>query len=129
MLPDKNSRKWFILFLIYAIVIFLAFLATKLRLGDGALNRGLRGILIISVFTSLVPCIGGYMGKRIFFIVYTISVVIGLAYSLYAVFADIAPGWSELTSVIGYLFVVGIGFIVAANAELINYFVQNRKRK
>jgi hypothetical protein len=129
MLPDKNSRKWFLLFLIYAVVIFLAFLATKLRLGDGALNRGLKGILIISVFTSLVPCIGGYMGKRIFFTCYTISVIIGLAYSVYAVFADIAPGWSELTSIIGYLFIVGIGFIVAANAELISFFLKNRKRK
>lgn len=128
MLPARYSRKWFLLFIIYAAVIFAVFYLTKRYLGVAAANRRAGGVLVLAILTSMIPCIGGYMGKRIFFTLFSVSVVVGLAYALYAVFADIAPGWAELTSIIGYMFIVGIGFIVAANAELISYFLRNRKK-
>jgi len=127
MIPAVNSRKWLVVFIIYAAAIFAAFFVTRVLRDNHSLNRSVSGILILSVFTSLVPSIGGYMGKRVFFIIYTISVVLGLLFALYTVLANIAPGWDDLTSIIGYLFIVAIGFIVAANAELIRMFLNNRQ--
>lgn len=129
MLPAPNSKKWFIIFLIYTAIIFIVFFATKLYLGVDGIVQDSRGILMLALITSLISGIGGYMGKRIFFVIFSISVFIGLIYALYAVFADLAPGWAELTSIVGYMFIVGVGFIIAANAELINYFLKNRKKR
>ncbi len=128
MIPERHSKKWFILFIVYTSLVLVVFLFSKILLGGDALRRGIQGILLLSIGSSLLPCIGGYLGKRIFFIVYTFSVIVGMIYALYTIIADTSPGWGDLTSIIGYLFIIGIGFIVAANAELANYFIQKRRK-
>jgi hypothetical protein len=47
---------------------------------------------------------------------------------LYVVLGDITPGWGDLTSMIGYLFIVIIGAILSALAEIIIYFVKRKQK-
>ena len=129
MIPSKSSKKWIVVFLIYTIVVFFSFLITRLVLGSDVLGRYLFGMMIMSMSSAFIPCIAGYLGKRVFFIVDTIFIVLGILYMFYVALGNTAPGWGDLTSIIGYLFIVLFGVIIASIAEIINYFITKRKNK
>ena len=129
MIPSKKYKKWILIFLIYVIVVFLSFLITRLVLGSDVSGRYLLGLMIMSMSSAFIPCIAGFLGKLVFFIVDTIFIVLGILYMLYVVLGNTAPGWGDLTSIIGYLFIVLFGVIIAAVAEIISYFVSKGNNK
>ncbi|MHB8131471.1 MAG: hypothetical protein ACYDEX_21015 [Mobilitalea sp.] len=129
MIPSKSSKKWIVVFLIFTIVVFFSFLITRLVLDSDVLGRYLFGLIMMSVSSAFIPCIAGYLGRRVFFIVDTIFIVLGILYMFYVVLGNTAPGWGDLTSIIGYLFIVLLGVIIASIAEIINYFITKRKNK
>ena len=45
----------------------------------------------------------------------------------YVVLGNTAPGWGDLTSIVGYLFMVGVGAIVGLVTELVLYFIKKNK--
>lgn len=128
MIPEKKSKNWLIIFIFYMLIVFLALLVTRLLIGHGVVTGGIQGILVLSLCSALIPCIGGYFGKQIFFIFFSISVVIGILYAFYSIIANIAPGWGDLTSLFGYVFIIAIGLIVALNAELILLYNKNKRK-
>lgn len=127
MIPSKKSKKWIGVFIFYAVVVFISLLATRFILGSEIVGNYIFGMLIISIGTALIPCIGGFLGRQMFFKVYTFSAAIGIIYMFYVVLGNTAPGWGDLTSIVGYLFMVGVGTIVAFVSELVIYFIKTRK--
>ncbi len=126
MLPLKKSNKWLGVFIFYALLIFVALLTTRFVLGSEIFGRYILGLIIIAMVSAFIPCVGGFLGKRIFFILYTISALIGVLYMFYVVLGNTAPGWGDLTSIIGYLFIVGVGAVLALITEIIVYLFKTK---
>ena len=122
-----KSKNWIIVFIIYTVVIFLCLIASRLLFEQNITSSNLLGYCALSVCTALIPFIGGYLGRRTLFLLSSLSIAIGIIYAFYITVSDAAPGWYDLVSIIGYLFIVGIGVIIAIVADIIVYFVKDRK--
>lgn len=129
MIPIRSSSKWIGVYIIYAALIFIGFFVTRIKLGDELFSSNTFRLFIISLGSALIPCIGGFLGKRLFFIIYTISAIIGVLYMFYVIFGNTAPGWGDLTSLIGYLFLLCIGTIVGFIAEIVSFFINKKNNK
>ena len=127
MLPLKKSNQWFWIFIIYTIAIFVGLIATRFILGSEIFVKYILSMLLISMVSAIIPCIAGYLGRRIFFIIYTISAMVGILYMFYVVLGNTSPGWGDLTSIVGYLFIVVVGVGLGLISEVINYFVKRRQ--
>ncbi|MBU3099829.1 MULTISPECIES: hypothetical protein [Clostridium] len=113
-------------FVFYTIITFLSLLTTRVMLASELLSRPILGLLIISVASSLIPCIGGFLGKRIFFIIYTFCTIVAIIYMFYIVMVNTSPGWGDLTSIIGYLFIIAVGTVLALVTEVLSYFIKTK---
>lgn len=129
MFPVKKSKNWIIIFIIYTVIIAAALIITRIIIASEDLSGSIPGMLILAVCSSILPSIAGYFGKYIFFYIYSLSVLLGILYAFYVAIGDVAPGWGTLTSIIGYLFIVVIGLVVALIAETIYQLVKLRDSK
>jgi hypothetical protein len=127
MIPLKKSNNWVGVFIFYSLVIFIGLLTSRFVLGSEFFVRYILAMLLIAMVSALIPCIGGFLGKRIFFIIYTLSVIVGILYMFYVVLGNTSPGWGDLTSIIGYLFIVVVGAVLALLTEVIIYFVKPKQ--
>ena len=127
MIPLKKSNNWIGVFIFYTLVIFIGLLTSRFVLGSEFFVRYILAMLLIAIVSALIPCIGGFLGKRIFFIIYTLSAIVGILYMFYVVLGNTAPGWGDLTSIVGYLFIVGVGAVLAVVTEVIIYFVKTKQ--
>ena len=128
MIPPKKSNQWIGVFILYTVVIFIGLLTTRVLFGSDILGRSIISLLIISIASALIPNIGGFLGKWIFFSIYTLSAIVGILYMFYVVLSNTAPGWGDLTSIIGYLFIVGVGTVLALVTEVVSYFIKTKKQ-
>ncbi|MDF2540528.1 MAG: putative rane protein [Herbinix sp.] len=124
MIPKKFSRLWIIVFFIYTFLVFLSLLLTRVILDSDTFGGYLFTLIFIAVASSLFPCIGGYFGKRIYFLISTVAVILGVLYMFYVVIGNVSPGWGDLTSIIGYLYIIGIGAILGFITEVVLYFIK-----
>lgn len=127
MIPSKKSKKWIGVFIFYTIVVFISLISTRFILGSEIVGDYIFGMVTISLGSALIPCIGGFWGRQMFFKVYTFSAAVGILYMFYVVLGNTAPGWGDLTSIVGYLFMVGVGAIVGLVTELAIYFIKTKK--
>lgn len=128
MFPQMKSGKWFIIYLIYTIVVLIPLLISRAMLGDEVFLRNIVGMVLLSFSTASLPCICGYFGKRLFVPIYSIAVLLGIFYIYYVIIADLTPGWGDLTSIIGYLFIIGIGTLTALIAEFFSFIIKKNRR-
>ncbi|HWT76316.1 MAG TPA: hypothetical protein VN258_16575 [Mobilitalea sp.] len=128
MIPVKKSKGWIIIFICYAVIIFAALFITRVLISSEYLSSSIPGMVIISLCSALIPCIGGYFGRQIFFTVYSLAVIIGISYALYIAIGDTAPGWGTLTSIIGYLFIVFFGIVIGFIGETIYSLIRIRDK-
>ena len=73
MIPSKKSKKWIGVFIFYTIVVFISLLVTRLILVSEIVGNYIFAMLLISMGSALIPCIGGFLGRQMFFKVYTFS--------------------------------------------------------
>jgi hypothetical protein len=128
-MPTERSRHWLVIFVIYATIIFLSLLLTRALLGSHIFFRYVLVMLIISVITAVLPSIGGYFGKIMFFVVTSIAVAIGIIYMFYVVLGNTEPGWGDLSSIVGFLLIVGVGSGLGLAAEAGIYLIRQQNRK
>ncbi len=126
MIPLKKSNRWISVFIFYSIVIFTTFIITRVILNSKMSGGYISIMLFLSLGSALLPCIAGYFGKRIFFNIYSLSAFVGILYMLYVVIGNTSPGWGDLTSLIGYMFIVGIGIIIAFVSEVVFYVIKTK---
>ncbi|MDF2942739.1 MAG: permease [Herbinix sp.] len=118
-MPIRKSNKWIIVFILYTLVVLISLIASRVILGSDLTGGYIVRLLSIALGTSVLPCIGGYFGKRVFFIVYSLSILFGIFYMFYVVIADTAPGWGDLASLVGFMFMIGLGTVSALLAEIV----------
>ncbi|WBL45462.1 hypothetical protein LOR37_12215 [Clostridium estertheticum] len=126
ILHKKGTKQWIIIFVFYTIIVFLSLLTTRVMLASELLVRPILGLLIVSVVSGLIPCIGGFLGKWIFFIIYTLCTIVAIIYMFYIVMVNTSPGWGDLTSIIGYLFIIIVGTVLALVTEVLSYFIKTK---
>jgi hypothetical protein len=128
MIPSKKSHQWIGIFISYILIVFGCMIFTRMRLSNEISGDILLRLFILSLVTAFFPCIVGYFGRKIFFLLYTLSVIAGILYMFYVVLGDVTPGWGDLTSMIGYLFIVIIGALISAITEIIVYYVKRKQK-
>lgn len=127
MLPLKKSNRWIWAFILYTIIIFTGLLTTRFILGSEIFVKYILSLLLISMVSALIPCISGFLGKRVFFIIYTFCTIVGILYMFYVVLGNTAPGWGDLTSIVGLLFMASVGAASGIVVEVILYFVKRKQ--
>lgn len=127
MLKSKKYNQTFIIFIFYTIVVLLGFLITRAILDSKVYGRYMLIVTVISMVSALIPSIGKFLGRINFFIVSTLSILIGILYMFYVVIGKTAQAWSELASIVGYLFIVGAGFVLAIVIEIISHFFKTQR--
>lgn len=128
-IPLKHSKKWLWTFIIYAISLFAVFIVTRLFLDTELTGTNLLAFAILAIVSALIPCLGGLLGARVFFIVSVLSSIIAVLYMFFIVISNIAPGWEDLTSVISYLVISVAGTTIALISEIISFLVKKYKSR
>jgi hypothetical protein len=127
-LPTKHSKKWVLVF----IALFLLTLVSLISVGKilsiniGAEN--IAGFALLSAFVSVIISVGGFLGARLYFITASIFDLLGIVYMLYVSINRTAEGWSDLVSIISYLFTLAIGLILGLVIQLVAFLMSKRKR-
>ena len=128
MLPTKKSNKWIVVCIIYTLLVLASFVINRILIQTLSLTNETVRLLIFSAIVALPPCLAGYFGQQLFFYIYSIFTLIGIVYMMYIVYANVAPGWEDLTSIISFITIVLIGCIVAFIAQLVYFIVKKDKR-
>lgn len=130
MVPDKGSRQWTIVFIIYSIVTLICFIITRAILGsDISSFQYVLILLFLSLVSSFIPCIGGYLGKKTFFVSSTVSVIYANIYNFQVVIEKTASGWEELATIVGFIFIVGAGTVISIVAEVIAFLIRYFRKR
>lgn len=128
-MPSRKSVKWIGIFIVYLIAIAAAIFITRIILKSNLLGGYILNLIIISLGSALIPCIGGFLGKRAFFLIYTIFALFGIIYMFYLVLTNKTSGWGDLASIIGYLFIIGIGTAISLLVETTLAIARLNKKK
>ena len=126
-LPEKNSKKWIPVFLFLFALTFISMIAVSLILNLKIGFNNISGFLILSLIVSLAIGSGGYLGARIYFITAFVFNFIGILYMMFISIFRTAEGWSDLVSVISYLFLLSLGLIIGFVFQVIVYLVSRYK--
>ncbi|SHE52721.1 hypothetical protein [Alkalibacter saccharofermentans] len=127
-LPDKHSNKWFLIMLAIFILVVLAMVSVSLILQLDIGIENILGFSKLALIVSFAAAVGGYFGFKRYFLAMLVSNIIGIVYMLMIVINRTAEGWSDLVSIISYMFVMFIGFFAAIGLELVES-LRNKKAK
>lgn len=128
-LPDKHSNKWFLIMVAIFILVVLAMVSVSLILQLDIGIENILGFSKLALIVSFAAAAGGYLGFKRYFLVMLVSNIIGIAYMLIIVINRTAEGWSDLVSIISYMFVMFIGFFAAIGLELIESLRKKKAKK
>ncbi|MCA0384785.1 MAG: hypothetical protein LCH34_04185 [Firmicutes bacterium] len=126
MLPEKKSKKWLNVLLIYTGIVFVGLMITRFLLGTALDARLILNFFLLSLGSAVLPVVAGYFGKSLFFKIYASTNFIALAYMFVLIVNNRAPGWEDLISIVVYVYLLPVGAILGVIAEVVQYF---RKRK
>lgn len=126
MLPEKKSKKWLNVLLIYTGIVFVGLMITRFLLGTALDARLILNFFLLSLGSAVLPVAAGYFGKSLFFKIYASTNFIALAYMFVLIVNNRAPGWEDLISIVVYVYLLPVGAILGVIAEVVQYF---RKRK
>lgn len=126
MLPEKKSKKWLNVLLIYTGIVFVGLMITRFLLGTALDARLILNFFLLALGSAMIPVGAGYFGKSLFFNIYASANFIALAYMFVLIVNNRAPGWEDLISIVVYVYLLPVGAILGVIAEVVQYF---RKRK
>lgn len=121
-LPNKYSKKWLVVFIALFLLSFVPFIFLS-----QILNFSIVGVGILSFIVALIIGVGGYLGAKAYFFTASVFNIIGIFYMLFIAINKTAEGWSDLVSIISYLFIVGIGIILGVVIQVVLFLVSKRK--
>lgn len=117
-LPEKKSIQWLKLALIIFAVNFISIIVSRLIVKVPLNFANLFAALIIAAVIATLGA-AGYIGLRVFSMIYQVFVGLAIFYMFYICIGKTSEGWSDLTSFIGYLVLVAIGFVIALMGEVV----------
>jgi hypothetical protein len=128
LIPLRTSRNLLKIIGYYAAAVIALLLLSHAIAGSGFTARSIFGLATIAIIAALVAGIGFWFNGRLFFIFFSSGLAVGLLYMLFIVVFNTSPGWSDLTSVIGFMVVAVIGMVVGLAAELIRYMLKTKAK-
>ena len=129
MLPKKYSKKWILIILALFLLTFISLflVSTILTLSTSLENIG--GFAILSLAVSLAIGLGGLIGAKSYFKIALTANMIGIIYMLAVSVFKTAEGWSDLVSIISYLFILTIGIVLGMLYQFILILINCYKKK
>lgn len=118
-LPKKFSKWWFLFALLIFAVVIGAFLYVPWTLGSEITMENIQGFALLGGIVALVLAGGGFFGGRVFFVLGLLVNLFGLGYMIYLAMARTAQGWSDLASIMSYLFLASLGILLGIIGQLI----------
>jgi hypothetical protein len=127
-LPAKHSKNWAFIALALFLITFAAMIALAMILKTTIALENISGFVLFSFFVSIIISIGGFLGAKAYFFTALAMDVIGIIYMLILSITRSAEGWSDLVSIISYMFMLGVGIILGSVIQLIVFLLSRRKR-
>lgn len=127
-IPEKHSKKWAFITLALFLLSFAALVAVCLILKIDMNAQNITGFALLSLIVSAVISGAGFLGAKAFFFTTLAFDVIGIVYMLFISITRSAEGWSDLVSIISYMFMLGIGVIAGAVLQLVLFIVSKTKK-
>lgn len=128
--PIKGSRQWFTVGVLIFIINFCLLLVGRFQLGVTLDVTMVIGFAVIALLTSLITFMG-YFGLDVLAKVAILSNALGLTYMIYITTTNASDGWSDLTSLIAFLYMLIMGMLVGIFLQIIksiyNNFGNNKK--
>ncbi len=117
-LPKKYSLKWiYILFALFVLTFVSMFLVTTILDLSVSLDN-ISGFAIFSLAVSLAIGLGGLLGSTVYFKTALLFNILGIIYMFIVTIFKTAEGWSDLVSIISYMFILSIGIILGVILQL-----------
>lgn len=127
--PEKHASQWGWIGLIFTLIVFSLIVLAQTMLHSVLTARSISSFGLIALVTATIGSIVGYLGGKLFFSVYAIGAVLGVLYMLYIAVFNTSPGWGDLTSIIGFIFILAIGAAGGLAAELFSFWGKKRHVK
>lgn len=128
-LPNKYSIKWlYILIALFLLTFASMYLVlTILQLTIGFDN--ISGFALLSLAVSLSIGIGGILGLKAYFKTALLFNILGIIYMLSVTIFRTAESWSDLVSIISYLFFLSLGIFLGVIVQLAVILINKYKKK
>jgi len=127
-LPEKKSLKWIAVLFVVAAINFAALAGSRSLAGVAADADTFYGFAAFSGFFACISTFG-YFGYKLFSMVVMVADLIGMGYLFYVVLSSAGTGWSDLTSVAGFMAILGFGVIVATAVQFGSWVLALKKKR
>lgn len=126
-MPEKKSIKWIYYIISVLIINYSALLLSRVIQSTKIDLKNILGFAILSAIISLIS-FSCYWGIKYFTLVFLLSDLAGLVYLFFIVLSKASGGWSDLTSIIGYMVIICFGIIAGITAEVIFRLVKRKNK-
>ena len=128
-LPEKKSTAWYGVTGAIFAVLLVFFIVGRILLGIGITFENILGFALISAMAAGIAGVGGFMGGRVFFTTTLLSYLLGSLYMLYIAASAAADTWSDIVSVVSFMFFAACGVAAGVILQLVVNFSGNKKQK
>ncbi len=129
LLPEKDSQKWFYVFLASWLVNLVALVVSRYQV-NAILDNSTTFIFVVMSLLIASITVLGWFGLKAFTKTFLLFNVIGLVNMLYITGNLASEGWSDITSLLNYIFFVAMGVVAGLLVELTKfYFDKTEKAK
>lgn len=128
-LPEKHSTRWLNYFGGYSLALFTLMALTRVLLHVGFSAQAVLGVATLAILTGAAACLGGYWGARLLFFGTTAGAVVGLITMYHNSIFHPSPGWSDFSTIAGYVLLTMLGFVLGALADAIRATLSARRGK
>ncbi len=118
LLPAKKSKKWMYVLIGVFIINIAALYVSRIMAGSSMDTKNYVSFALISIAASIFS-LAGFFGKRRFSYTYMAFNIGGIIYMLYITIGGKNNGWSDLTSIAGYMFLSLLGLLLGILTEVI----------
>ncbi len=129
----KLSPLWLVVLIVYSLIIYLSVILSQVIAGTTMSPVAHIGFAIISFIIAITVCIGGFLGRKIYFRIFSLGILIGIIYMLFTVIFKYTKGWSDIVSVLNFITVVAISFgasvVLDAAIYIYSRFKKDRRKK
>lgn len=128
-LPEKYSIKWIYILVALFLLTFVSMFIVTTILDLSISIDNISGFAMLSLAVSLSIGLGGLLGLKAYFKTALVFNILGIIYMMSVTIFRTAEGWSDLVSIISYLFMLSIGIILGVIVQFAIILIANYKKK
>lgn len=129
IIPERTTKSLLIIMGYYAAILYALLLLCHAILRNAFTAQSLVALATLAVMAAVIAGIGFWLRGKLFFMIFSAGLAAGLLYMFYVVIFNSSPGWSDLTSIIGFIFIAVAGLVGGLAAELIRYLVRPKLKQ